>query len=206
MIIHHSDMSNNLRDTVRCLPAQHKHPERCRVHNNTSTNSTNKQHAHMYGNISREKTVISQLNKWFASYLICKISPLYSRGGFYFSPSTHWLPLIPWVIPSVSQHKASYAWKEGRTKRWREQRRKGSYAEGEEDFFPNSVLLEWKRDVPNVGKSSDICAGSEMTQAVEIFDLMLIWLSLRYELTNTKLYKLRTRWRDESRIHLKDQK
>lgn len=35
-------MFNNLRDTVRCLPAQHKHPERCRVHNNTSTNSTNK--------------------------------------------------------------------------------------------------------------------------------------------------------------------
>lgn len=121
-------MFNNLRDTVHCLPAQHKHPERCRVHNNTSTNSTNKQHAHMYANISREKTVISQLNKWFASYLICKISPLYSRGGFYFSPSAHWLPLIPWVIPSVSQ-QASYAWKEGRTKRWREQRRKGSLKE-----------------------------------------------------------------------------
>lgn len=122
MIIRHSDMFNNLRDTVRCLPAQHKHPERRRVHNNMSTNSTNKQHAHMYANISGEKTVISQLNKWFASYLICKISPLYSRGGFYFSPSAHSLPLIPWVIPSVSQHRANYAWKEGRTTGWREHR------------------------------------------------------------------------------------
>lgn len=57
------------------------------------------------------------------------------------------------------------------------------------------TLCYWneKRDVPNVGKSSGICAGSEMTQAEEIFDLTLVWLSLHYELTNTKLYKLRTR-------------
>lgn len=148
-------MFNNLRDTVRCLPAQHKHPERCRVHNNTSTNSTNKQHAHMYANISREKTVISQLNKWFASYLICKISPLYSRGGFYFSPSAHWLPLIPWVIPSVSQ-QTSYAWKEGRTKRWREQRRKGSLKE-KRIFFQTlcywnekEMFLMWENPLTSV--------------------------------------------------------
>lgn len=81
---------------------------------------------------------------------------LYTQGVvFYFSPSAHWLPLIPWVIPSVSQ-QASYAWKEGRTKRWREQRRKGSLKE-KRIFFQTlcywnekEMFLMWENPLTSV--------------------------------------------------------